>query len=62
MSTNRITFKRPPNPLDRAEPPKRTSGDDDEGSALRSAHHHDLEKMSENLKDGKRCLQWNRDA
>ena len=24
MSTRRITFKRPPNPLDRAEPPKRT--------------------------------------
>ena len=34
MSTRRLLFKRPPNPLDRAEPPKRTRGDDDEGSAL----------------------------
>ena len=46
-----ITFKRPPHPLDRAEPPKRTRGDDDEDSALLSAHHRDLEKVSENLKD-----------
>ena len=52
-STRRITFKRPPNPLDRVEPPKRTRGDDDEDSALLSAYHHDLEKVSENLKDGK---------
>ena len=53
VSTRRITFKRPPNPLDRAEPPKRTRGDVDEDSALLSADHHDLEKVSENLKDGK---------
>ena len=53
MSTRRITFNRPPNPLDRAEPPKRTRGDDDKDSALLSAYHHDLEKVSENLKDGK---------
>ena len=53
MSTRRITFKRPPNPLDRAEPPKRTKGDDDENSALLSANHHDLENVLENLKDGK---------
>ena len=48
----RISFKRPPNPLDRAEHPKRTSGDDDENPALLSARH-DLEKVSENLKDGR---------
>ena len=29
MSTRRITSKRPPNPVDGAEPPKRTRGDDD---------------------------------
>ena len=58
----RILFKRPPNPLERLEPPKRTRGDDDDHSALLSAYHHDLEKVSENLKDGKECLQWNRDA
>ena len=52
MSTRRITFKRPPNPLNRAHPPKRTRGDDDENSALLSAYHHDLEKVSEKLKDG----------
>ena len=23
-----------------------------------TAFHNDLEKVSENLKDGKRCLQW----
>ena len=34
QTTRRITFKRPPNPLDRAEPPNRTRGDDDENSAL----------------------------
>ena len=34
LSTRRVTFKRPPNPVDRAEPPKRTRRDDDEGSAL----------------------------
>ena len=51
--TRRILFKRPPNPLDRVEPPKRTSGDDDDHSALLSAYHQDLEKVSENLKDGK---------
>ena len=38
--------KRPPNPVNRAEPPKRTRGDDYEDSALLSAHHHDLEKVS----------------
>ena len=53
MSTRRITFKRPPNPLGCAEPPKRTRGDDDEDSALCFAYHHDLEKVSENLKDVK---------
>ena len=52
-STRRISFKHPPNPLDLVEPPKRTRGDDDDHSALLSAYHHDLEKVSENLKDGK---------
>ena len=52
-SIRRILFKRPPNPLDRVEPPKRTRGDDDDHSALLSAYHHDLEKVSEILKDGK---------
>ena len=56
MSTPRITIKPPLNPLDRSEPPKRTRGDDDENSALLSAYHHDLEKVSENLKDGKRVF------
>ena len=46
----------PPNPLDRVEPPKRTRGDDDDHSAHLSAYHHDLERVSEILKDGK-CLQ-----
>ena len=45
-SMRRILFKRPPNPLDRAEPPKPTRGDDDDHSALLSAYHHDLEKVS----------------
>ena len=49
MSARRILLKRPPNPLDRAEPPKRTRGDNDEDSALLSACHHDLEKVSEYL-------------
>ena len=49
----RLTSKRPPKPVDRAEPPKRTRGDDDGDSAPLSAYHHDLEKVSENLKDGK---------
>ena len=54
VSMRRITSKRPSNPLDRVEPPKRTRGDDDDYSALLSAyHHHHLEKVSENLKDGK---------
>ena len=44
----RILFKRPPNPLDRVP----EVGDDDH-SALLSAYHRDLEKVSENLKDGK---------
>ena len=49
----RILFKRRPNPLERAEPPKRTRGDDDDHSAPLSAYHHDLEKVSGNLKIGK---------
>ena len=50
----RILFKRPPNSLDRVEPLKHTRGDDDDHSALLSAHHHHaLEKVSENLTDGK---------
>ena len=61
-STRRFLFKRPPNPLDRVEPPKRTRGDEDDHSAFLSAYHHDLEKVSEILKNGKKCLQWNRDA
>ena len=56
MSTRRITFKRPPGPLDRAEPPKRTRGEYDENSALLSADHHDLEKVSAILKDGTRVF------
>ena len=52
-SMRRIVFKRPPNPLDRVEPPKRTRGDDDDHSSFLSAYHHDLEKVSENLKNGK---------
>ena len=44
----RLLFKRPPNPLDRVVPPKRTRGDEDDHSAF-SAHHHDLEKVSEHL-------------
>ena len=52
-SMRRISFKRPPNPLDRVELPKRTRGDDDDHSALHSAYHHDLENVSEILKDGK---------
>ena len=47
----RLPFKRPPNPLDSVEPPKRTRSDEDDHSAF-SAYHHDLEKVSENLKDG----------
>ena len=43
----RILFKRPPNPLDRVEPPKRTRSDEDDHSAFLSAYHHDLEKVSE---------------
>ena len=53
MFMRRISYKRPPNPLDRVEPPKRTRGDDDDHSALLSAYHHDLERVSQNLKDGK---------
>ena len=52
-SLRRILFKRPPNPLDRVEPPKRTRSDDVDHSALLSANHHDLEKVSEKLKYGK---------
>ena len=54
-SMRRILFERPPNPLDRVEPPKRTRGDDNH-SALLSASHHDLEKVSEILKDGKSVI------
>ena len=61
-SMRRILFKRPPNPLDRVELPKRTRGDDDDHSALDSAYHHDLEKVSENFERWEECLQWNRDA
>ena len=42
MSTRRITFTRPPNPLDRAEPPKRTRPGHDEHSALPSVSHRGL--------------------
>ena len=38
--------------MDRTEHPKRTRGDKDESSALLSAHHHGLEKVSGTLKDG----------
>ena len=51
-SMRRISFKCPPNPLDRVEPPTRTRGDGDDHSALLSACHHDLEKVSDNLEDG----------
>ena len=51
VSTRRITFKRPPNPLDRAEPPKRTTPDDDDDSARLSVCHHGVVKVSENLND-----------
>ena len=47
----RILFKRPPNSLNRVEPPKRTRGDEDDHSAF-SAYHHDLEKVSEILNNG----------
>ena len=60
--TRRLLFERPPNPLDRVEPPKRTRGDEDDHSAFLSAYHLDLEKVSETLKNGEECLQWNRDA
>ena len=43
----RILFKRPPHPLDRVEPPKRTRGDDDDHSALLSAYLHDLDAERE---------------
>ena len=52
-STRRIRFKRPPNPLDRVEPPKRTRGDEDDHSASLSAYHHDLEQVSEKSQNGK---------
>ena len=48
-STRRSKFKRPPDPLDRAEPPKHTRADDDQDSALLSVYHRDLVKMSEIL-------------
>ena len=52
-SMRRILFKRPPSLLERVEPPKSTTGDDDDHSAFLSTHHHDLEKVSEILKDWK---------
>ena len=55
-SMRRTLFKRPPNPLYRVEPPKRTRGDDDDHSALLSAYHHDLEKVSENCERWEKCL------
>ena len=61
-SMRRIMFKRPPNPLNRVEPPKRTRGDDDDQSALLSAYHHDLMTVSENFERWEKCLQWNRDC
>ena len=51
--TRRILFKRPPNPLDRVELPKRTRGDEDDHSSFLSAYQHDLETVSEILKNGK---------
>ena len=59
-SMRRILFKRPPNPLDRVEPPKRTRGDDVDLSALLSAYHHDLEEVK--VERWEECLQWNKDA
>ena len=53
IPTRRILFKRPPNPLDRVELPKRTRGDEDDHSSFLSAYQHDLEKVSENLKMGR---------
>ena len=47
-SMRRISFKRPPNPLDRVEPAKRTRSNDDDHSALLSAYHHDLRKCLKN--------------
>ena len=41
VSTRRITFKRHPNPLDRAETPKHARADDDDDCALLSVYHHD---------------------
>ena len=37
LSMRRISFKRPPNPLDRVDAPKRTRGVDDDPSARFSA-------------------------
>ena len=42
-SMRRISFKRPPNALDRVEPPKRTRGDDMIILHFFSPYHHDLE-------------------
>ena len=47
--TRRITFERPTNPVDGAEPPKRSRADDGHGSALLCAYHHDSVAVSENL-------------
>ena len=47
VSTRRITFKCPPNPLDRAEPPERTRADSDDDSAVISAYNRDPGRVSE---------------
>ena len=41
VSTRRITFKFHPNPLDRAELPKRTRAEDDGDSAHLSVYYHE---------------------
>ena len=52
MPTRRITFKRPPNPLDRCEPPeKNTRSNGDYDSALLSVYQHQLGTMFGNLND-----------
>ena len=44
VSTRRISFKRPPNPLNRAESPKRTKADEDDDSVFLSVYHRVLGK------------------
>ena len=62
MSTRRVTFKRPPNPVDRAGPPKRIRGDHDEDSPLLSAFHHSSGEGVCKFERWQRCLQRNKDA